>query len=323
MEFLTNTALIEWFQNLGDGLLPLMKSLTFLGSEIFYILILPILLWCYNVRFGIRVGLILLTSVSLNAVLKVVIGLPRPYWIHEQVRALGTDPFFSMPSGHAQNSVSLFGRMGTLLQKTSVRILLAALILLISVSRLFLGVHFPVDLLIGWLIGIGLIIFFVRMEDRLVDWLKLRSKTIRILLPVLLSLTVLVTGVLVTNLASQRGFPESWKTFASEAAPEAEPIDPTGVDPFVSGSGILMGFGVGVVLLTDWGQFDPKGKPLQLIVRYVVGLFGVVILFFGLRYIFPTGSSLVAHALRYVRYASIGLWIAYFGPQAFVRLRLA
>lgn len=320
MDLWLNSGLIEWLQGLGDGLLPIMKFFSLLGTEMFYLLILPVLLWCYDVRFGLRVGTILLSSGSLNLVIKTIVGWPRPYWVNENVRALGSDPYFGLPSGHAQNSVSLFGRIGALLQDRWLRLSLISIIFLISLSRLYLGVHFPLDVLVGWAIGALLLFLFIRLEPHFLAWYAKRSQASRVLVPALASFAILLTGLWVTSVQE---FPTSWSALASAAAPGAEPINPTAIEPFISGAGIFLGFGVGAVLLTDWGRFDTAGPVWQLALRYVAGLLGVVVLFLGLRAIFPQGESAPALAFRYVRYAAVGLWITFLGPKSFVRFGLA
>jgi hypothetical protein len=48
-----------------------------------------------------------------------------------------------------------------------------------------------------------------------------------------------------------------------------------------------------------------------------------VIIFFGLRMIFPDDDTLLAYTLRFIRYAAVGFWVSYLGPRVFVSLKLA
>nr|NIV34796.1 phosphatase PAP2 family protein [Anaerolineae bacterium] len=134
-----------------------MSFFSFLGVESFYLLVMPAILWSYDVALGFRVGLILLTSASLNSILKLAFGLPRPYWISRKVRPYGVASSFGFPSGHAQNAVSIWGRLAAAVRKNWAVAGAVALTGLISLSRLYLGVHFPLGVLAGWLIG-GLIL---------------------------------------------------------------------------------------------------------------------------------------------------------------------
>lgn len=315
--------IIEWLQNFGDGPLPLMNFFSFLGRENFYLLILVALFWCYDAKITFRAGIILLTSASLVAVLKVVFALPRPYWINTNVIALGTDPYFGMPSGHAQNAVALWGRFASLIRRAWASIGAVLLIFFISLSRLYLGVHFPLDIVGGWIVGLLLLLVFIRTESKFVSWLRNLSFSKQVMVPVVFALAILAVGLNASNPSSDQEIPAQWRETAIAAAPTADPPNPYELDPFVAITGVLMGFGIGGVYLYRWDGFDAGGPIGKRALRYLVGVIGVVILFFGLRMLFPSGSALLPQSLRFLRYASVGLWITYLAPRLFVRLRLA
>ncbi|MCF6278506.1 MAG: hypothetical protein L3J16_07150, partial [Anaerolineales bacterium] len=52
------------FQQMGDWLLKPMEFFTFLGTENFYILLLPVLYWCIDAKLGLQVGVVMLFSTS-------------------------------------------------------------------------------------------------------------------------------------------------------------------------------------------------------------------------------------------------------------------
>ena len=117
---MTMDALLQWeltvnlfFQGLGAWLSPIMAAITWLGSEYFYILFMALLYWCVDTTLGIRVGLILLLSNSVNSLFKVLFHTPRPYWIDSRVKALVYESSFGLPSGHAQNAMSIWGTPGS------------------------------------------------------------------------------------------------------------------------------------------------------------------------------------------------------------------
>ncbi len=315
--------IIEWFQNLGEGLLPIMQFFTFLGTEIFYLLVLPTLLWCFDSRFGFRVGFLLLTSSSLNATLKLAFGLPRPYWVSAKVKALSAEISFGTPSGHAQNALSLWGRIASGIKNRWIITICVLLILLISVSRLYLGVHYPTDILVGWIFGGILLLLFIKLEAPVQRWLRNRSILGQFLLVLSLSFALLGIGLLVSVATSSRPLPAEWADRAFTAIPEAEPISPNDIDSIVSSSGVLLGIGAGGVLLFSWGGFSAGGPLPQRVFRYVVGVVGVVSIFFGLRWLFPTDPPLLGNVLRFIRYATVGFWVAFAAPWLFVKLKLA
>ena len=111
-------------------------------------------------------------------------------------------------------------------------------------------------------------------------------------------------------------------TRSTAAFLDEPPINPQDLD-VVSSAATLFGLGAGAVLLHRWGKFSASGSFNARAARFALGLVGVVIIYFGLRVILPVGDDLLAQSLRFVRYALVGLWVAYLAPWVFVRLKLA
>jgi len=315
--------IIEWFQSLGDLWLAPMQFFSFLGTENFALLILPAFLWCYDVSLGIRVGLILLTSYSLNSMLKLAFGWPRPYWVSDQVKALSSETSYGLPSGHSQNALVLWGRLGAAFTRPAIRILCVILILFISLSRVYLAVHFPADVLGGWLVGGVLLLIFLLADKPVGEWLRKCSLSSKIILSIGIPILLLAISLLISGATSQRVIPMEWIERAQQGMPEADPIDPQNVEGFYTSAGALIGFGIGCSLLYHWGGFHAGGKPIKRVARYLLGVVGVVILFFGLRLIFPSGDTILAYIFRLLRYGAVTLWITYLAPRIFVATRLA
>jgi hypothetical protein len=71
------------------------------------------------------------------------------------------------------------------------------------------------------------------------------------------------------------------------------------------------------------GGFNAAGANWQLILRYIVGIIGLLIFWAGLKAIFPSGDDLLAMFLRYLRYGLVGFWVTGAAPWVFYRLKLA
>jgi membrane-associated phospholipid phosphatase len=135
-----------------------MKAISALGSAATLIVFLPLIYWCVDEKKCLRIGTVVLFSVWLNVVLKYVFDQPRPFFA-------GYDPSVGMaeattggfPSGHAQSSLVFLIITASWLKKKLFYGVAAFLCLLVGFSRIYLGVHFPTDVLGGWLIG-GLIV---------------------------------------------------------------------------------------------------------------------------------------------------------------------
>jgi len=75
---------VNWIiaiQSLGAWLEAPMKFFSFLGTENFFFLVLPLIYWCIDANLGIRVGFILITSSYVNNIFKLMFAGPRPYWV--------------------------------------------------------------------------------------------------------------------------------------------------------------------------------------------------------------------------------------------------
>jgi membrane-associated phospholipid phosphatase len=316
-------AVIAWLQSFGDSVTPWMRWITSLGNEEFYLLLMPAILWCIHAGLGLRIGFVLLTSSSLNNTLKLIFGSPRPFWVSSKIRALAEGSTFGMPSGHAQNAAAIWGRAAAWAKSNRARTALILLIFLIGLSRVHLGVHFPSDVLAGWFIGGVILAGFLLLERAIIDRLQNASLGVQILSAACASLLLLAIGILAYTSTSFRAVPDLWIERAGQALPDAPTIDPHELDGIVATTGTFFGIGLGGALLFAWGRFRADGPWVKRGARYLLGAAGVAAIYYGLKWVFPSGETLLPQALRYLRYALVGFWVSYLAPRLFVALRLA
>ena len=110
---------------------------------------------------AVRVALLMALSSVLNQTLKALLQQPRPFHLDptlKQSEAIG----YGLPSGHAQASVVQWGSLAAWFRRQWVWSVAVALVFLVGLSRVYLGVHFPTDVLAGWAIGAALVAFFFR-----------------------------------------------------------------------------------------------------------------------------------------------------------------
>lgn len=153
-------SIMEWFYSIGNGFLnKLFYIITQFGGSIVLIGILGIIYWCIDKEKGEKIGFSILTSICLNGVLKSIFTRKRPFQ-HEGKEHLqkldGSDGASgsSFPSGHSQNAGSLYTALYKSTKNKFIRICCILLIIFIPISRLYLGVHFPSDVIVGSLLGI-------------------------------------------------------------------------------------------------------------------------------------------------------------------------
>ncbi len=301
-----------------------MLGVTWLGSEEFFLFVMPVVYWCVNRRLGAGLAVMLIASNVLNVLLKLNFHLPRPYWVDPRVRALASETTYGLPSGHAQHAVAVWGYLAS--QAGRARPALAwglalVLIALISVSRVYLGMHFPADVLGGWLAGALLLWALWRWQAPATAWLKRLGLGPQVLAALAVSLiyAALAAGVLAaTNTTAD---PTAWA--ANAALSQAEPIDPRNPETAANAAGMLLGLGVGLALAERWARFDARGGLGQRAARFLIGVLGMLLFWRGLALIFPVDPLPLALALRYVRYALTVIWALYLAPWVFMKLGLA
>lgn len=312
--------IVHAMQGLGGWLIGPMQLLTFLGREEFYLLLLPILYWCVSATLGLRIGVILLLSAGLNDLLKMAFALPRPYWVDPTVRILSPEPTFGIPSGHAQNAAAVWGVIASVIRTGVAWAAALVLIILIGLSRVYLGAHFVTDVVAGWLVGVLLLAAFLRWEKPAALWFRQQGFATQVLVALAVSLALVAMSAALVAWRSASPLPEVWLSNARSAG--GADITPISRQPIVTTAGTLLGLLVGWAWLDRRGGFSAGGTWQRRVLRYLVGLVGLALLWQGLGMVLPRNDSLLADSLRYARYALVGGWVTGVGPYLFRRMRL-
>jgi membrane-associated phospholipid phosphatase len=301
-------------------LTALIKFITELGTEKFYIPAILFIFWWIDEKRGLRLGIIIIISAWLNSFAKSIFKQPRPFSLDPSL-GLAYEPSYGAPSGHAQMSLTFWipiaAWCANFWTKSPVRrffiwALAILFILLIGFTRLYLGVHFPSDLFAGWLLGaIVLAIFY--LSERLVN---------------------------------KPPVEEFYKTLSPRFKNIAAAITALAMNSFYpadkSLSALLLGFCLGYSIMRRSFPFHAQGsingkKPglMIMILRSLTGFSGLIFIYIGLRLILPGEGSLFkeiplwggfSHLYepgRFIRYGFLGLWASAGAPMVFRRLHLA
>ena len=314
--------IVLFLQSLGAWLVGLMQFFSFLGREEFFLLVAPALFWCVDPGLGMRASLALMISNGVNTCMKLTFHAPRPYWYSQSVQPFAADPSFGFPSNHSQSAVVVWGIIAAWIGKAWSWIVAIFLMFMIGLSRVHLGVHFPTDVLVGWAVGAFLLWVTLRYEKSIGTWFRRFSARNQVLIVLMISLVMIMLGLIIRLILGDWTVPASWVSLASRV-PYSEPIDPLALSGLVSSSGVFFGLALGGIILYQRGWYQAKGSVLQLLVRYIIGLIGVIAIWDGLGGIFPRGESLLPFFLRYIRYGLVGLWVSGLAPLLFIQLKLA
>jgi membrane-associated phospholipid phosphatase len=273
----------------GPTLDSIFRAITFLGEQDFYLILLPLIFWCVNFGLGARLAILFLFSSYVLFGLKDLLQQPRPFDFEPSVE-LSDAEGYGLPSHHAASAVFLWGGIATWARKTWFWVVAVALIVLISFSRIYLGVHFPTDVLGGWVIGALLLSLYLFGHPSIERWLVKRRLRMQILLAMAVPIVLLT-------------------------------IHPTkGTTTFM---GSLAGFGVGLALTRKYVSFNARGAWWQRIIRFLIGAAVVFALYIGFRGLLPNEESVYYLIFYFLQYWLIGLWIGLGGPWLFRLLKLA
>jgi membrane-associated phospholipid phosphatase len=296
-------------ESIRSGALTLFFSaITDLGSNVGYLVILTVLYWCVDKHAGIGLTYCSLFSATFNVWLKQIWSIPRPgeaaldslldrAGIDQRVTPLRKASLASFPSGHSQGAAVTWGYVAHILSARRVRkrwawggaILIAALI---AFSRLYLGVHFPQDVIAGLAIGAAYLALWLSAEPHARSWLAGRSLGWRI---------ALALGVPIVLLALRPG------------------------EDTAAAMGAAAGMGLGSLLEKETVDFSVAGKTGKRVLRAVLGLALLLAAYLGLSALFDLVhlEGALEYAWRAFRYALIGLSGGWGVPWVFVRIGLA
>jgi membrane-associated phospholipid phosphatase len=281
---------VRWLQQFSPTFDGPFKSITFLGNLEFFLLFMPLLYWCVDRRTGARLVVLFLISAYLNAVAKDMASQPRPFEYDSSIKPLVDAGGGGLPSGHTQNAVVVWGYIAAQMRKPKVWMLAGFLMMAIPLSRLYLGVHFPTDLLGGYVLGGALLMLYLWLAVKVENWLVKKG--------------------IHWQLAAAIGLPIGLIMLSPEEAAYAS----------TAGS-VLLGLAPGIILERRWVRFHCHGSLLTRSLRFGVGMVVLILLWTGLRFAFAELAP--ADVLRTLRYALVGLWCAWGAPWLFVRLSLA
>ena len=317
--------ILSW-QRGGDWLSVPMNGFTFTGNIEFYLLLLPILYWNVDRRLGVRLGTFLLLSIVINNLFKMILHSPRPYWVDTHIQLWAAPELsFGLPSGHAQNAVVMWGLLAFYGRRAWGWVVALLLALLTGLSRIYLGVHFPTDVLAGWLLGLLVLWGGIRWEAPIACWLQRYRPAGRLVLLFTISLLLTVSGLLVSRLVQMRwSMPSEW--LAAALAVAAVAPAPFSLHDIVTATGALWGLSAGALLCTLWADFSTPASLKAKLLRFVIGAIGVLLLWQGLDKVFALladEESPLGYLLRYLRYSAVGVWVGVLAPMLFLRLNLA
>jgi len=313
---------IIWLQGLGAWLETPMKLFSFLGTEEFFLMFLPIVYWGVDSNAGLRIGAIMLITNGINDALKLAFHGPRPYWLSTQVKAFSAETSFGVPSSHAQIAVGVWGVAASLVKRKWMWAVAIFIMLMIGISRLYLAVHFPHDVLLGWMLGVLGLWAFLRLWDTVAAWAGKKPLGQQVSLAFALSMAMLAMGTIAFGSLQNWVMPAAWMENVRLAGLDVLPA-PVTLNTTITSSAVLFGMLAGVAWTNSRGGFVADGRFGRRILRLLVGFLGILVFYLGLKVIFPHQEEFISYMLRYLRFMLVGLWVSAGAPWLFLKLNLA
>lgn len=235
----------------SDVLTVFFTTVTMMAENLFLVLLLAILYWTIDKAKSKRLAWFMLFNGVANGVMKSIVNMPRPFdtGVVKPIR-IETATGSSFPSGHTQTATSFWmGSMVILKSKASI-ILGSIMIGLTAVSRLYLGVHWPMDVVAAIAFGIIFTYFANLLIDEEGNFTKVH----------VVASSLVLLAFLILDVEA-----DLYKTAAA-----------------------LWGLCVGSYLEQKYVQFEVKGSMHHQVLKLVIGIIGILVIYIGMSKLLPT-----------------------------------
>jgi membrane-associated phospholipid phosphatase len=282
--FFFSENIILYLQGFGSPFLDIIfKAITTAGSEPAYIFLASLIFWCFSKKTGIRAMYVILFSAFAAILLKNLFSMPRPPGYLHKIEENG----FGFPSGHAQVSSGFWGYLGCKIQNKWIVFAGAVAILSISLSRVYLGVHYAGDVIGGIIFGLMVALISFKAEPRIINKLGKLNRSSKYFAAVALPMILVAIGYIQHGLLTEQ-----------------------------LEIGLVMGsIGVGYLLEEEYVKLQDAENNMQRIRRAIVGI--VIV---GVIYLISGKLLLIDQNFIFFKYPALGISSTFLAPWIFKKI---
>lgn len=275
-----------------------MLLITKFGEETAFLVLALVVFWCIDKRKGYFILSVGFIGTITSQFMKLMCRVPRPwvqdknFTILEEAREAASG--YSFPSGHSQSAVGTFGSVASLAKSKWIKWTAVAIAVLVPVSRMYVGVHTPWDVLVGS--AISLVLIFALRPVVFSE----NKKAMPVLLCVMMALAIAYTCFI--------------EFYAFPADIDAENLA-SGTKNAYTLLGALVGFLIVYIVDEKWLNFSTKAVWWAQILKVVIGLLLVLAVKSGLKE--PLNLAFGEMIGRSVRYCLIVVVAGVLWPLSF------
>lgn len=294
-----------FYDNRSNAIELIMYIITWLGEVLVYIGMLLLLYYLWDKKKTYKIMSLVITSTVVNVSSKAIFRLERPPEYQHYIHIKEISP--GLPSGHAQISSTFWGMLGIFLKKVMI-VFSILLPLLIGFSRIYLGVHWLTDVIMGYGIGLIILALYIFLGEYIANFLNEKSTIVKILVAIAVCA---IFAILVIFLFYNRV--EHYEEQISSALKLIVMLATLSISYSVEGS-----------LINFSNEID---KWWKYIVRILIGAITFGIFYFGVSELFDLAINTVAWVgieltLDLIRYAMLGPVLILLAPWIMMKLKV-